>query len=123
MPGAPEYLAPLAARLLAQSGQFEAARDFALELSRSDDPVTRQTFQRRLLELDREQAAVDLEVAIRAFEATRGRLPAQLAELVGAGLLLQVPADPLGGDFLVLADGGVATTSGDRLRAYRPRDP
>jgi hypothetical protein len=122
VPGVPDYVGPLATRLLAQSGQFGAAREFAQQMAESDDPLTRETFQRRLLEIEREEACTALEVAVRAFASQRGREPAALTELVGAGLLAALPTDPLGGQFVLEADGGVQTTSGARLRAFRSRE-
>jgi hypothetical protein len=122
-PRAPAFLGPLAARLLAQGGEFGAAREFALQMSRSEDPLTRETFQLRLKEIDREEAWARLEQAVRAFTARQGHPPAQLAELVGAGLLEAVPTDPLGAEFVLQPDGGVGVTSGERLRVHRQGAP
>jgi hypothetical protein len=122
VPGVPAYVGPLAARLLAQSGQFGAAREFARQMAESEDPLTRETFQRRLLEIEREEACTAIEAAARAYASERGREPAALAELVDAGLLAGPPIDPLGGQFVLQGDGGVLTTSGPRLRAFHPQE-
>jgi tetratricopeptide (TPR) repeat protein len=52
MPGAPFWLKPLAARMLAEGGDREAARTLLMELSRADIQWIRDLAARKLRELD-----------------------------------------------------------------------
>lgn len=118
-PTAPLFMAQLATRLMAQTDDFSAARDFAMELeTRSPDPEVREFFNQRRKELDRDAGIAALQKAVDAFRAAHeGRLPATLEALVTEGLIAAMPEDPLGGTFLLSADGTVSSTSGERLKA------
>lgn len=52
MPGAPIWLSPLAANMLIEGGNREAARVLLMELSRADEPWIRELAQRKLRELN-----------------------------------------------------------------------
>lgn len=118
-PHAPPFMGQLATRLLAQTDDFDAASAFADELERgATDAETRAAFARRRLEIARDRLLVDLQKAVDRFRAERGRPPDSLAHLVSEGFLSQLPADPLGGEFRLGADGTVVASSGARLKAY-----
>lgn len=119
-PKAPPFMGQLATRLLAQTGAFEAARTFAQQLAQSDDPVTREFFQRRLLEIGRDEAVARAQQAVDDFRAARGHLPASLIQLSLEGFLPELPVDPLGGTLVLDAAGVVSSTSGHRLEARKP---
>jgi hypothetical protein len=118
-PGAPLVLAQLATRLLAQTDAFEAAHDFAAQLEESaTDPTVREFFEHRRLEIERDQMLDALQRGVDAFRQARGQVPASLMQLLSEGFVQQLPADPLGGEFLLGADGVVSSTSGARLKAH-----
>jgi hypothetical protein len=80
------------------------------------DNAIRQTKEPRLREIYqlRRQALLavrDLEAAIDKFRAGFKRSPQSLRELVTAGLLVGLPADPYGGEFYLDPQGKVRTTS------------
>lgn len=124
IPSAPEYLGQLATRLMAGAGEFDTAVLFAQTLSQSDDPVTREFFETRILEIRQEQLLRGLDDAVQRFTQTQGRAPADLAELVSSGALpAPLPEDPLGGTFYLTPDGARATSRETRLQAHQPRNP
>lgn len=119
IPGAPTFMALLATRLLAQTNAFDAAHEFAEQLeAQASDPSERAFFQRRRQEIERDERLVLLQHAVDAFRAAKGRVPQTLSEVQAEGFLTEVPVDPLGGQFLLDANGAVTATSGARLQAH-----
>lgn len=120
-PGAPPFLAQLATRLLAQSGSFDSAKAFAEELAKSDDPLTREFFQHRLKEIERDEGLTRAQAAVGAFQLARGKPPESLLQLSLEGFLAEIPIDPLGGTVSLDPNTGlVSSTSGSRLQANQP---
>lgn len=122
LPGAPAYLPQLATRLYAQAGEVDMGLAFAESLAAgAADPETRETFEKRILELklERELQAVDRAAA--AFRARTGRAPENIQELVSAGDLPAAPVDPFGGEIFLAYDGrSYSTSQSRRLETYNP---
>ena len=114
VPGCPAYVGPLAARLLTVAGELDAAREFAQRLSESEDPIERERFRRRVLEIDRERVLRHVDAVAATFEQRFGRKPLDLGELIAQGMLEQ-PVDPMGGTISFDAAGHAQVTSGKRL--------
>lgn len=109
LPGSPAYLATLGARLAYYGGKSRTALLFLQEmLADTADPLLRQRLDLRLTALQR---AVMIEEALEAFRQGEGREPSELAELVKAGYLEKMPLDPYGGQWGVLQNGRVFSTS------------
>jgi len=124
LPMAPNYLSALATRLYAQAGVIDAGLTLAQSLfQNAPDPSTREAFERRTKELLLERELQKLDKAIEEFRRQRGRLPDTLFEVVGAGIVDQIPADPLGGAIVVGPDGrSYSTVAGNqRLEVYDAR--
>jgi hypothetical protein len=119
VPHCPSYVGPLAARLLTVAGEFDAAREFAFRLSQSDDPMERERFQQRVLEIDRERLLKRVDDAAAQFSRQFGRVPLALSELVAQGLLSEPPVDPLGGTIFLDEQGRAQVSSGKRLTVHR----
>ena len=101
LPGAPEHLALVSARLYASSGTPQAAIDVLAQLyGQTQDESLRRTLERRLKEVIVERDLQLLEAAISRYRAQHKHMPDRLDELVGPGLLLELPRDPLGGTYL-----------------------
>lgn len=107
MPGSPAYLKTLGARLAYYGGQSRTALLFLEEMLEGADPMMQQRLQMRHLALQR---AVILEDAREQFEQREGRLP-EFGELVEFGYLDELPADPYGGEWILLPNGRVFSTS------------
>jgi hypothetical protein len=120
-PGARPSISKLAMALKVKSGDPEEAVQFIEEMRAT---VTDERFREALDEqyrearLQRDFALLDGAVA--RFTAERRRPPARLGELVEAGLLERLPAEPYGGEYL-LRDGAVRSTGRDyRVPAAEP---
>ncbi len=121
LPGAPNWISLLVTRLYAQGGDFDAASAFASQLAMSNDPATRAAFEQREKEIALERILRALDQAVAAFRQREGRLPKDPKELRGAGLISELPEDPLGGQIGVAPDGRTYSTSQEhRLEVYDP---
>lgn len=109
LPGAPFYLATLAARLSAYSSDYQRGIIFLSEmLKQTKDPGIAEQYKLRIQVL--EQMNV-IEQLMTQFRLKFSRPPAELAELVEAGLIDRLPADPYGGTFFITPEGRIDTTS------------
>jgi len=108
VPGGPSFLPTLGARLAYYGGKSKTALLFLKEmLADANEPLLKKRLELRLLALER---AVQLENAINAFKKQFGRLPSK-GELVEKGFLDKMPVDPYGGNWIVLDNGRVFSTS------------
>ena len=116
MPGAPSWLKTLAGTTLIASGDREAARTLWRELyAAADDDWMRRAAEYRLAQL---QALDDIDgLTARVADLARrlGRAPASWAEVVAAGALPGVPADPSGVPYGLDRDGRVTLGAGSEL--------
>lgn len=122
LPGSPRYLPALATRLYAQAGQVEAGLALARSLyETSEDEDTKQTFEKRIKELELERTLRQVDQAAAAFQRREGRSPSALAELVARGDLPAIPIDPMGGELILGTDGRSHSTAlSRRLVVYQP---
>jgi hypothetical protein len=121
VPGAPNWLRPLAASTIGEGGSRQAAR-FLWEQMRAqgEQEWLRRTATHRLLQLDALDAIDDLSRIVQRFEQTYGRLPASWPELVGARLLRGIPLDPTGTPYVLdPATGGVDVSKDSPLFPLR----
>lgn len=108
VPGAPDYLATLGARLAFYGGKTQTGILFLRGmLANTTNPSVRKTLQLRLLALER---AAFIEDAVRKFEGENGR-PPKANELVSMGYLQELPKDPYGGNWVIMKNGRVFSTS------------
>jgi hypothetical protein len=120
-PGASPNIAKLALALKVKSGSADDAVRFIEEMrGAARDDVTRQRLeeQRRLAVLQRDFARLD--EAVERYREARGRDPARLEDLVSAGIVPELPAEPFGGRY-VWRDGAVHSTGNDFR--YPPAEP
>lgn len=97
IPGAPNWMAPLAAVTLAQGGSVEGSRRLWQEVLAGADVEWLQTQAVfRLRQLDSMDQMSALEQVSLAYEAQAGALPRSWEDLVQAGMLSGVPVDPDG---------------------------
>jgi len=109
LPGSPAYLPGLAARLSVYQNQYGPAILFLGEtLKKTQNPGLAKQIEIRLktiIILDK------LEKAVQEFKGIYGFFPFKIAELVDRGLIKKIPQDPYGGEFTILKNGRVFTTS------------
>jgi hypothetical protein len=122
LPGSPEYLPKLAARMTVEAGDPNAALEFLQRLYQQvQDQHLREGLERRIREVVVERDIQFLEEGIRRYRVRYGTLPAALDELVTGGIIASVPDDPLGGRYQMNPSDGTVTSPGlqERLKVYR----
>ncbi len=108
IPGAPNWLKPLAATTLAQGGDRRTSRAMWLSILESADvDWLRSQAERRLLQLRALDDIDELQGRVAAYTARRGEPPRNWSALVAAGLLRGVPRDPGGTAYELTTDGKV----------------
>jgi len=106
VPGAAEWLEPLAAVTLATGGNLQASRVLWQNLlTNSDQDWLRQTAERRLQQLDALDIIRQLEALTAEYGRRRGTPPPTWQALIADGALRDVPRDPAGYPY-VLTPGG-----------------
>jgi hypothetical protein len=112
---APNWLAPLAASVLAEAGDQTAARVLWTQLAQTaEHEWMRRTARIRLQQLDAEKALAQLQPIANRFYDRAGRFATGWDELVRAGLVKGVPLDPTGIPYTLDPESGavdVALTS------------
>ncbi len=109
LPGSPEYLQTLAARLAYYGGKSKTALLFLQQMiAETDNAVMRGRLEKRLLALER---AVTIEEALEQFKKVEGRPPQPLDELVARGYLREMPSDPYGGKWGIMRNGRIFSSS------------
>jgi hypothetical protein len=115
VPGAPNWLRPVAASMLTQGGARETAHELWRELATNGEHEwLRRAGRRGLMQLDAEAQIDVLQLLVERFRTRAGRFPQSWEELVAVGLLRQPPADPSGSGYTLDPTSGtvdVATSS------------
>jgi hypothetical protein len=121
LPDSPPYFPFLASRMLAEGREPRTALSFLTAmLAQETDPARRARLERRIGEVAVERDLQMLEVAIGQYHTRTGRNPRVPGDLVAAGILRKVPAEPFGGRYRIAPDGSVAsTTMKERLKVFR----
>lgn len=110
LPGAAEWLEPLAAVTLATGGNLQASRVLWQNLlANSDQDWLKQTATHRLQQLDAIDGIRQLESLTAEYERRHGVPPPTWQALIADGALRVVPRDPAGYPY-VLSPGGKAVT-------------
>jgi len=116
LPAAPDFVARLAAIVDAAHQGPSRAVDFLTELEgRNVSGEMREVIRQRIRELSLSEDIDSLEVAAQKFQDRADRAPTDLGELVGAGLLAEIPVEPFGGQYVIdPASKHVVSTSGHK---------
>lgn len=126
LPGAPEYLAQLAARLYVSAREPQVAIDFLARMyEQTSDENVKSVLERRLKEVVVERDLQLLEGAISRYRERHRRPPERLEDLVGPGLLRSLPREPFGGRYLYDPQTQTVRSSEmkERLKVYEKRRP
>ena len=100
-PGAPEWLAPLAAGMLARGGDRQASRQMLTQiLQDADEDWLRKVASRWLRQIDALDQMDNLDAMLAKYRAQHGP-PASWIDLIRAGWIPGVPADPEGHPYLL----------------------
>ena len=107
-PGAPIWMAPLAASTLTEGGSRQASRFMWEEIARTaEDEWFRNEARRRLQQLDAMDQLDQLRTVAARFAEQRGAPASDWSELRAAGYLKGTPVDPTGTPYRL--DAGVVT--------------
>jgi len=96
VPGAPVWLKPVAAGMVARGGDRQTARLMWRELLKSDADFLADTARQRLAQLDAMDQIDGLHSLIARVTLATGRRPTAWSDLIAAGWLRGVPLDPAG---------------------------
>jgi hypothetical protein len=119
VPGAPNWLEPMAAVTLARGGDRQTSRAILQGLyAGSEVKWLRDSAAWRLQQLDALDAIDALQHITREYARRHGRPPADWQTLVRAGLLRGVPRDPAGVPFVLNPSSGSVTVG--RESTLRP---
>ncbi len=99
LPGAPSWLAPLAATTLAQGGDRQSSRLLWSQLGNTDIEWIQRNAQHRLEQLDAMDVVDELNRAAQRFTSREGRPPRDWRELIAGERLRGVPLDSTGEPF------------------------
>lgn len=124
LPGSPEYLPKLAARMTVEAGDPDAALEFLQRLYnvvKDKDEKLREGLAWRIREVTAERDIRVLEQAVARYKERYAKLPASLEELVVRGIIPRLPTEPLGGVYRLNPSDGTVTSTGlpERLRVFR----
>jgi hypothetical protein len=95
MPLAPEWILPLAAATTARGGDRTSARDMLTRLRESEAAYIRRAAERGLLQLRALDEIDRLQDLVDRYPADHAAYPESWIDLMNAGLLPGIPADPL----------------------------
>jgi tetratricopeptide (TPR) repeat protein len=110
IPGAPEWLKPVAAVTLAQGGNRASSRRLWQEIhDQADHDWLRNQATLRLRQFDAMDQIDQLLRATIEYERRFGASPRSWADLIRAGYLRGIPADPMGHPYVFDATRGVIT--------------
>jgi tetratricopeptide (TPR) repeat protein len=118
--GAPPLAGRLAGQSFARFGDRASAREIWQEiLAGAENDMSRRLAERNLVNLDVADAEEKLTAAVLRFRVERGRIPANWEEMVRAGAIDAVPAEPWGGAYFFDAGTGQvwSSTTVDRRMA------
>ena len=119
LPGAPESLVRLAAKLFVSAKSPQQAVELLAKVyEETSDENVRKMLEIRLKESIVERDLQILEEAISRYQSNHSGRPERLENLVGPGLLQELPREPFGGRYLYESSTGTVRSSevAERMR-------
>jgi tetratricopeptide (TPR) repeat protein len=113
VPGATNWLEPLAAVTLAVGGNLQASRVLWQNLLNSQQEWLRRTAEQRLQQLDAIDEIQRLQSLTAGYERRHGAPPPTWDDLIADGALREVPRDPAGHFYVLNPWWGLVTVSDD----------
>lgn len=114
VPNAHPFLGVMAAQMAQHSGELRMAQMiWSTTYQSTQDRDVRANAATHLRALQVEQDVTNLENLVAAYRAKTGRLPASFSDLQAAGLLREIPIDPLGHTYKLTGDGRVEVRTPD----------
>jgi tetratricopeptide (TPR) repeat protein len=114
VPGAHPFLRVMAAQMAQHGGELAMAQMmWATTYQSTQDRDVRANAAIHLRALQAEQDVTNLENLVSQYHAKTGHLPASFSDLQAAGLLREIPVDPLGHTYKLTSDGRVEVSTPD----------
>ena len=108
MPGAPNWLQPLAATTMMTGADRRVAGAWLQEMARSaTEPWIRRIAEQRLAQIIAMDQIDQLRALVPRFQQKMGRNPTGWADFMAAGLLIGVPVDPAGAPYVYFPASGL----------------
>jgi len=109
IPGSPPVLVSLASRLAYYKGNYKFSIDLLTRMISSErNSEIKQYYEKRLTAL---RGALLLEKAVQKFKVEFSRDPNSIQELLDRQILMELPRDPYGGQYILVKNGRVYSTS------------
>jgi tetratricopeptide (TPR) repeat protein len=103
------FFTSLTSRMLYEAQQTEVAIEFIQQMIKE---IKNNNLRRSLeVRLEALKAIAYLEKGVKEFKERYKRLPHNLEEMVGVGVIEKIPHDPYGGNFYIDSSGRIKTTS------------
>jgi hypothetical protein len=114
VPNAHPFLRIMAAQMAQHGGELRMAQMmWSTTYQSTQDRNVRANAATHLRALQVEQDVVNLEKLVATYRDRAGRLPASFGDLQAAGLLREIPVDPLGHTYKLTSDGRVEVRTPD----------
>jgi tetratricopeptide (TPR) repeat protein len=114
VPNAHPFLGVMAAQMAQHSGELRMAQMmWSTTYQSTQDRNVRANAATHLRALQVEEDVTNLENLVSAYRSKTGRLPSSLTDLQAAGMLREVPMDPLGHTYKLISDGRVEVRTPD----------
>jgi tetratricopeptide (TPR) repeat protein len=114
VPDAHPFLRVMAAQMAQHGGELRMAQMmWATTYQSTQDRDVQANAATHLRALQVEEDVTNLENLVATYRTTKGRLPDNFSDLQAAGLLREVPVDPLGHTYLLANDGRVEVRTPD----------
>ena len=115
-PNAMPWMKVMAATMAQRAGQPSTAMELWKHLyESSQDKSMRENALQHMTALKVDYDVTELEKRVQAFRQNTGKLPSSWPDLVRAGLLRGIPADPNGNPYKLMPDGNVQVADPDNL--------
>ena len=123
LPGSPPYLPGLASRMLTEAREPEAALELLEPIVKQEsDPARRAVLERRVREVIVERDLQVLERAVVKYREKTGVVPESLPALAREGILVRIPTEPNGGNYILDRGGKVRSDRvSERLRVFQKK--
>jgi tetratricopeptide (TPR) repeat protein len=114
VPNAHPFLGVMAAQMAQHSGELRMAQMmWSTTYQSTQDRNVRANAATHLRALQVEEDVTNLENLVGAYRSKTGRPPSSLTDLQAAGMLREVPMDPLGHTYKLISDGRVEVRTPD----------
>ncbi len=115
LPHAHPFLKLMAAKMAQHAGEADTARMLWLSVYQTTNKDIKANAVAHLRAIQVDEDVPVLEELVAKYRSQKGRLPSSFFDLVSAGMLRNIPIDPVGHPYKLLPDGKVVVAAPDDL--------